>query len=137
MEYIQKVVKYFLSGIYHNIGGENLRNETLALLNSFMEQKIPLEYKTADASLYCATEEDGMKFDLMYCYEELFDYSWCMLHHHACNEKINFVGINSTALSDEFADCLMKLKQAVPSLHEYVNLLLEVIHALRTEFANR
>ncbi len=113
-----------------------MKSQTLALLNVFMNRKIPLEYKTFDVAQLFPVEKAAAKLDLMYCHEELFDYSWCILHHHTCDKKSNFVGVASTALSDEFVDCLIKLKQAVPSLHEYINLLLEVICALKAELSD-
>ncbi len=107
-----------------------MKDQMRALLKTFKERKIPSEYKIFDVS--SAAEADSAKFDLMYCYEELFDYSWRVLHHHAVDAKSNFAGAEPTALSDEFIDYLMKLRQSTPSLHEFIGLLLEVINALRT-----
>ncbi len=89
-----------------------MKDQMRALLKTFMERKIPPEYKMFDVS--SAAEADSAKFDLMYCYEELFDYSWRVLHHHAVDAKSNFAGAEPTALSDEFIDYLMKLRQSTP-----------------------
>lgn len=104
------------------------------ILETFLHQSIPYEYKVYNRlhSLTSSTNQ-VVSYDLMYCFEELFDYAWTALHKPKVHQSIhcNFVGHQSEALSNEFIAYLDGLKKELPILVCYVDVMIDAIRVLQ------
>lgn len=90
-------------------------------IEEFLNYRIPKQYKALDckANSFCP--------DLMYNYEEVFDYCCGLLNGKKIFLNTNFIEVESVAVNDDFKTFLFNLAQNDNSMKEFCEMFIKVI----------
>jgi hypothetical protein len=108
-----------------------ISKEEQKILKDFLSMKIPNEYKKLDKIYAVSNQEfEGDMPDLMYIYEELFDYVHCLLDGYLIEKNCNFINVPSIVFNLDFIKIMSELGERFYSLQPYCNKLAEVYKIL-------
>ena len=122
MVYIQHLKKSYHFGIV------NMEIQKALILKRFLDAHIPQEYKVLD--LDNDRNNLGIYKNLMYCYEEVFDYATTWLLGYTIDLNSNFIDLPASAFNSEFISYLDSLKSISIEMEEFCEIMLNAIRVL-------
>lgn len=122
MVYLLQREKFFHFGMC------KMDNQKYLVLKSFLEMHVPKEYKVLDME----NDQKDLELckNLMYCYEEVFDYATSVLAGYTIDINSNFIDMPASALCQEFIDYLLSLKSISDEMEKFCDVMIETIHVL-------
>lgn len=108
-----------------------ITKEERKTLNEYLRTKIPNEYKILDKMNSVKNQETkNSNVDLMYCYEEIFDYTHNLLDGMSLNKNNNFIDVPSISFSIDFVTEFTKIGNTNKELKSFCDKLIEVFRIL-------
>ena len=125
MAFLPLVEKFFLFGIFYYKIMCKIEINDKKILKEFLNCRIPKGYNALDC------KKDSGYPDLMYNYEEVFDYSDALLKGKKICLKSNFIDVESVAVNDDFKAFLIKLGNDDKTMEEFCNKFIKAITVIQ------